>query len=71
MVIAKFVDDEAFVTGVREAIKDNGGYCCCAIKKVPEAKCPCEEFRRMIKEGKVGETCGCGLYEIIEKSAGI
>ena len=66
MVTAKFTEDKDLVTEIREAIKDNNGYCCCAIQKVPEAKCPCANFREMLKEGRVGETCHCGLYEIIE-----
>ena len=66
MVKAKVNDDEELVTEIREAIKDNNGYCCCAIQKVPESKCPCANFRQMLQEGRVGETCHCGLYEIIE-----
>lgn len=66
MATAKLADDEELVTEIKEAIKGNDGYCCCAIQKVPEAKCPCASFRQMIKEGRVGETCHCGLYEIVD-----
>ena len=66
MVTAKFTEDKDLVAEIREAIKDNDGYCCCAIHKVPESKCPCESFRQMLQEGRVGETCHCGLYEIVE-----
>ena len=63
MVTAKFTEDKDLVAEIREAIKGNNGYCCCAIQKVPESKCPCESFRQMLQEGRVGETCHCGLYE--------
>lgn len=66
MVTAKVSDDEELVTEIRAAIKENEGYCACAIKRVPEVKCPCANFRQMLKEGQVGETCHCGLYEIVE-----
>lgn len=46
-------------TGAREAIvralKENGGYCPCAIDKTPDTKCPCKDFRN-------GDGCQCGLY---------
>ena len=51
MVTAKVNDDEELVTEIRAAIKENDGYCCCAIKRVPEVKCPCANFRQMLKEG--------------------
>lgn len=42
---------------IRKAIKDNDGYCPCAISKTDETLCMCKEFRDM-EEGK----CHCGLY---------
>lgn len=66
MVKAKVSDDEELVTEIREKIKENQGYCACAIKRVPDVKCPCSNFREMLKAAKIGETCHCGLYEIIE-----
>ena len=40
---------------VRQAIRNNDGYCPCSVVKTPETKCPCAEFR-------CGEGCQCGLY---------
>ena len=48
MVKAKVNDDEELVTESRAAIKENDGYCCCAIKRCPEVKCPCANFRQML-----------------------
>ena len=42
-----------------EAIKENDGYCVCAIDKTPDTKCMCKEFREMEEDG----VCHCGLYQ--------
>lgn len=42
---------------IEQTLKDNGGYCPCAIVKDEDAKCMCKAFREM-KEG----ICPCGLY---------
>jgi len=47
--------DENFVKEIREAIKDNDGYCCCKLEMKPEKKCPCLEFRET-------QECCCELY---------
>lgn len=44
-----------------EAIKNNDGYCPCAIDKNKDTKCMCKAFRDKIIEGYIGE-CHCGLY---------
>jgi hypothetical protein len=44
---------------VRQAIKDNDGYCVCAIEKTPDTKCMCKEFREQEESG----LCHCGLYK--------
>ena len=38
-------------------VKENEGYCPCAIEKNNDTKCPCKEFR----EGKQG-ICQCGVF---------
>ena len=43
---------------IQQAIKDNDGYCICAIEKTPDTKCMCKEFREQT-EG----LCHCGLYK--------
>lgn len=57
--INKIGDDE-----IMAAIKDNDGYCICAVDHIPDTKCMCKEFRDM-EEG----ICHCGLYEkkIVDK----
>ncbi len=47
-------------------IRDNGGYCVCAIDKNPDTKCMCREFREDIASGP----CHCGLYKKIAKTEG-
>jgi hypothetical protein len=44
---------------VRQAIKDNDGYCVWAIEKTPDTKCMCKEFREQEESG----LCHCGLYK--------
>ena len=49
--------DKDFVAHMRKALKDNNGFCPCAIVRSEDTKCMCKEFRGM-EEG----TCHCGLY---------
>ena len=49
--------DKKFVLEMRQAIKDNNGYCPCKLGHTTDTKCMCKEFREM-EEG----TCHCGLY---------
>lgn len=46
--------DKEIVEMVKSAIKESGGYCPCQIN----AKCPCENFKK-IEKGY----CHCELYE--------
>jgi ferredoxin-thioredoxin reductase catalytic subunit len=46
------------VKQVREALKENDGYCPCEIHQTPDTKCMCKAFR----EQKVPGPCHCGLY---------
>lgn len=50
-------DDVELREQIRQALKDNGGYCPCRLEKTPENKCMCREF---LEQG-VG-ACHCGLY---------
>ena len=47
---------------IRQAVKDNGGYCPCALHKKPETKCMCKAFREQSEPGP----CHCGLYVKVE-----
>lgn len=50
------------VAEVRQALKENGGYCPCKLDHIPANKCMCDDFRHQ----SLGE-CQCGLY--IKKKA--
>lgn len=50
-------DDTELVNEIKKQLKENDGYCPCRIKKIPENKCMCEEFRNQAS----GE-CHCGLF---------
>ena len=43
---------------IEEAIKNNDGYCCCALEKTEETKCLCKYFREQQEYG----FCHCGRY---------
>lgn len=47
---------------IREALKENEGYCPCRLFKTADTKCMCKEFR----EQKSG-LCHCGLFEKVEE----
>lgn len=55
--MVKINPDKEFVKEFREKLKANDGYCPCRLKKTPDTKCMCKEFR----EQKSGY-CHCGLY---------
>lgn len=57
--------DTDYARGVQRQIKDNNGYCPCALEKTPDTKCKCKAFREQVKNGKAGE-CNCGLYIAIQ-----
>ena len=43
---------------VEELIKENDGYCCCAVEHTEDTKCMCKEFR----DSKEFGFCHCGRY---------
>lgn len=53
--------DREFVDEVSKAIKDNNGYCPCAIQKTRDTKCKCKDFRDKVAAGVEG-SCNCGLF---------
>ena len=53
--------DKEFVREVKRQLKENNGYCPCAIKKTPETKCRCKAFRDQLEKGEPG-ACNCGLW---------
>ena len=43
---------------IGELVKQNDGYCPCAVLKTEDTKCPCKDFRLQDKG-----ICLCGRYE--------
>lgn len=56
-------DDKELVEAIKEALVENNGYCPCSIVRNDDTKCMCKEFR---ENGKIGETCHCGLFKKVE-----
>lgn len=54
-------DNKEIVEVIREALRQNDGYCPCVYesKGKEEYRCPCQRFR---EEAYIGDTCHCGLY---------
>ena len=44
---------------VADIVRQNDGYCPCAIHKTPDTKCICKEFRELSVPG----LCHCGRFE--------
>lgn len=55
--------DADLVAKIREALKKTGNHCPCRADFTPDTLCPCKDFR---ENGKPGEFCYCGLYEMVE-----
>lgn len=56
--------NEELVNNIKAKIKENNGYCPCAIEKTADTKCICKNFRDKCARGYLGE-CDCGLYKSI------
>lgn len=50
--------DRELFEAIRDKVRENDGYCPCALEKSEDTKCPCKEFREQQTEG----LCHCGLY---------
>ena len=59
LIKIKLNPDAEKVAAVRKALKENDGYCPCAVVKNEDTKCICKDFR---ERGK----CHCGLYEVVK-----
>jgi ferredoxin-thioredoxin reductase catalytic subunit len=55
-------EDSEVVAAVKEGLVRTGGYCPCRMKRTPEYKCMCEEFRNQIKDPEFEGYCHCMLY---------
>ena len=47
---------------IGELVKQNDGYCPCAVYKTEDTKCICKQFREQDEPG----ICHCGRYEKVE-----
>lgn len=56
---------EEQIKAFEQKIKDNDGYCPCALMKTKETKCMCLEFRNQIKAKEQG-LCHCQLHKLVE-----
>lgn len=54
-------EDKELVNLIRNRLKENDGYCPCALTKNDDTKCMCKDFREK-EEGH----CHCGLYTKIK-----
>ena len=54
-------EDRELLTTIRQALKENDGYCPCVFESrgKEQYRCMCENFRIYAKPG---ETCHCGIY---------
>ena len=62
-VVAKYYEvlpnpDFLHRTKIKQAIKENDGYCCCKFERIPENKCICKEFQDQQSHG----FCHCGQF---------
>lgn len=58
MLKIKLNSDSNIVAAVQAKLKENGGFCPCALIKNEDTKCMCKQFREQNTEGE----CHCGLY---------
>ena len=52
------INPEADVQAMQKAIRENDGYCPCAIERNDDTECMCKDFREMDTPGE----CHCGLF---------
>ena len=58
----KVTDDIELKEKIRQALKDNNGYCPCRLEKTEDTKCMCKEFREQIADPEFEGYCHCMLY---------
>ena len=56
--------DKEHAQAIREALKENNGFCPCVIEQSADTKCICKDFKENVA---VGEYCHCGLYKKIAR----
>lgn len=53
--------DSEYAAEVKRRLKENNGYCPCALVKNKDTKCRCKSFRDQIENSEPGP-CNCGLW---------
>lgn len=64
----KVTDDLWLKREVKQKLRENNGYCPCALVHEPDTHCICKDFRDKIEHGYIGP-CNCGLYINYEETA--
>ena len=54
--------DAEVVAGIREGLKQTGGYCPCRRLRTEEHRCICQEFKEQIADPNFEGYCHCMLY---------
>lgn len=58
----RYNENAATVEKLLKALEKKEGYCPCRLKKTPENKCICQEFRNQIADPEFEGYCHCQLY---------
>jgi len=54
--------DAVLVAKLQAALKEKDGFCPCRIRRIPENRCLCREFREQIADPDFEGLCHCRLY---------
>jgi len=66
MVKVRVNDDDELVNEIKTKLKENDGYCPCALEHNRDTMCMCKEFRDKLQDESFTGPCHCGLY-ILER----
>lgn len=58
MIKIKLTDDIELRQEIIKKLKENDGFCPCALIKTQDTVCMCKDFRENVQSGP----CHCGLY---------
>ncbi len=56
-------NDKEHVAAIHKALRENSGYCPCAIERSDATKCVCDNFVENCTNPNWFGQCDCGLYE--------
>ena len=55
-------ENKEIVQGIKDGLKQTGGYCPCRLERTDATKCICEEFKQQIADPDFEGYCHCLLY---------